>query len=177
MKRFLAFIGVFLAVIVQTSLLPHFSIRGFLPSVRLIIVFCWSLLGDYKEAIFWAVGGGVLLDLFSSLNFSIAMLSLLLVVLVLYLLTNTVFSFDKYYSRLWLAGLTSLFYYGITFAFSWLFYFIRFSGTKIDLSISVLWPILFGTVLNTLAILVVFPLIARYQKVIDEFTARLENKP
>ena len=176
MKRSLALLGIFLAAILQSSFLPHFSARGFLPSIILVVVFCWCLLGDYREALFWAIGGGVLLDIFSAVRLSTFMLSLLGVVLVLYLVTNTVISFEKYYSRLWLAGLMSLLYYGMIYLLSWLFCFVNFSETGINFSVDVLLLIFLGTVANMLLILIAYPIISRYQKKVTEFTANLESR-
>ncbi|NQV13307.1 MAG: hypothetical protein HQ530_03320 [Parcubacteria group bacterium] len=176
MKRLISLIGIFLVVIIQTSLLPHFSARGFLPSIILVVVFCWSLLGDYQEAVFWAIGGGALLDIFSSANFSVFMISLLLVVLMLYLISNTVVSFDKYYMRAWLCGLTSLIYCLLVVLLPWLLYIIFSPQAKIDLSAHVFLTMLISVIVNIAAMLIIFPLLAKYQKVINGFMASVKNR-
>ncbi|MBU1177723.1 hypothetical protein KJ903_00725 [Patescibacteria group bacterium] len=176
MKRFIALIGVFIAAILQVSFLPHFSTRGFLPSIIMVVVFCWCLLGDYQEAFFWAIGGGVLLDIFSSVKLSVFMISLLVIVLSLYLISNTAISFNKYYTRTWLCGLIAILYYGLIYFFSWLFSFISFAETGIGLSTTVFWSILLGTVANVLLMLIIYPLIAKYQKIINGFATSLASK-
>lgn len=62
----------------QTTVMPHFSIWGVMPDLMLLVVISWSLLRGSKEGLIWALGGGLMLDLLSGGPFGTASLALVL---------------------------------------------------------------------------------------------------
>jgi len=51
--------------ILQTSAMPSLSLSGVMPDLMLLVVVSWSLLRGTREALLWALGGGLLLELLS----------------------------------------------------------------------------------------------------------------
>ena len=69
-------------MILQSTLLPHFSLEGARPNLVLVLVCGWSLLRGPKEGSLWALIAGIALDLLSGAPFSLGTFSLLAVSLL-----------------------------------------------------------------------------------------------
>ncbi|HVO43543.1 MAG TPA: rod shape-determining protein MreD, partial [Aggregatilineales bacterium] len=61
--RYLSIPLLFIAVILQTTVIPEIRIGGGGPDLVLMMVISWGLLAEADEAIFWAVVGGIIQDL------------------------------------------------------------------------------------------------------------------
>ncbi|OGD67374.1 hypothetical protein A3F08_02620 [Candidatus Berkelbacteria bacterium RIFCSPHIGHO2_12_FULL_36_9] len=72
--------------------MPRFSYSGVYPDLILIIVFSLIFIGREDEAVFWALIGGVILDLFSPLRFGIFTFSMLILFLGVRYLVKHIFS-------------------------------------------------------------------------------------
>ena len=76
--RYLVLILIFfLAVIIQTSLLPFINIYGVKPNLVLILLLIWAIAKEFKNIWGLIILAGLFLDLFSGLFFGVSMLSLL----------------------------------------------------------------------------------------------------
>jgi rod shape-determining protein MreD len=51
--------------LLQCTLVPHFGVRGVVPSIVLIAVIDWGILRGMDEGLIWAFLGGLSLDVFS----------------------------------------------------------------------------------------------------------------
>jgi len=69
--------------ILQTSAMPSLLPWGIRPDLMLLVVVSWSLLRGTREGLVWALGGGLLLDLFSGGPLGAATISLALSNLVI----------------------------------------------------------------------------------------------
>jgi rod shape-determining protein MreD len=61
----LAIIVATLLAAIQTALLPHFPVMGHTIDLVLLVVIARSILNRQRDGLFWAIGGGLALDLFS----------------------------------------------------------------------------------------------------------------
>lgn len=93
MKFILIILLLFLAILLQTTLLTHLSIFGVLPNLILIIIILISLTNNWQKSLVSALFGGLLLDLFSGwplgpFSLSSAIISLILNFAKFYLFTR-----------------------------------------------------------------------------------------
>ncbi len=65
-RAYLVFPLMALLVILQSAVLPRFSIMGVVPQLMFLAVVAWGLLHGLREGIFWAFVAGVFVDLFSA---------------------------------------------------------------------------------------------------------------
>lgn len=65
-----------MGAIVQSTVLPFFSIWGLKVELVLLLVASWSMLRGLQEGVVWAIVGGIGLDLFSAAPFGTAVLAL-----------------------------------------------------------------------------------------------------
>ena len=69
-------IGLALAAIVQSVVLAHASVVGVKVDLVMLLVVAWSIRRGIAEGIFWAIVGGIAIDLLSTEPFGAAGLSL-----------------------------------------------------------------------------------------------------
>ncbi|MCB9127987.1 MAG: rod shape-determining protein MreD [Ardenticatenales bacterium] len=74
---------VLVAVLVQSTLLSRVELWGVHPNLVFVLVATWALLRGRREAIGWAVGGGLLFDLFSATPFGTFTVPMLIVTFLL----------------------------------------------------------------------------------------------
>jgi rod shape-determining protein MreD len=86
--------------IVQSSILPHFPIFGFVPILPFLVVVAWGLLRSPDEGVLWAFVAGFFLDLFSLSPLGSQSLAMMLAVIAV---TTVQRSLPP--SRLWLPAL------------------------------------------------------------------------
>ena len=67
----------FLAVLLQTSVAPHFSVMDVKPDFILILVVIWGVLRGLREALVGAVIGGILLDILGAAPPGVSTIALL----------------------------------------------------------------------------------------------------
>ncbi|MBN1964744.1 MAG: rod shape-determining protein MreD [Anaerolineae bacterium] len=78
------------AVIIQSTVMPEIRLGGAMPDLVYLLVLAWSLLAGFERGVTWALVGGVLQDLVSSLPLGTTALSLVLLTFVLSLLVGQV---------------------------------------------------------------------------------------
>lgn len=83
---------ILLAVILQISVMPKIAIFSGFPNLVFLAVLILIFVRRDKEALWWAGGGGILLDLFSPAHFGIYTLSLLVVYFLIFILVKRIFS-------------------------------------------------------------------------------------
>jgi rod shape-determining protein MreD len=68
-----------LIALLQVSLVPHFSVRGALPSIMLLLVVDWGILRGTDEGMLWAFIGGLCIDTLSGWPFGTSTVALVAV--------------------------------------------------------------------------------------------------
>jgi len=147
MKTFLIVLGLLLAAILQTSLLPFLALRGIIPNLVLVLILLLVIFKNFKEVWWLVILGGLFLDLFSGLPFGLVSLSLLITAYFINWFNRSIFSEAKFWIVLFLIGLASLFYNLVLFGLAKLF-------ILVDLNRQEIYPSLFS--LNFLADLFLF---------------------
>lgn len=69
----------FIAALLQSSLLPEFGLIAVRPDLVLTTVVIWAVLRGVREALPWGFAGGLMLDFFSGAPFGTATLALVVV--------------------------------------------------------------------------------------------------
>ncbi len=77
-----------LLAIVQTAVLPYFTLFGVVVQLPLLIVMSWTLLRGMEEGLLWAFVAGLSIDLFSIGPFGATALAYITAVLVISLLVS-----------------------------------------------------------------------------------------
>lgn len=68
-----------LAALLNAAVMPELRIGGGAPDMVFLLVLSWALLADVREALIWAVVGGVLQDVFSIVPLGTSALGLVVV--------------------------------------------------------------------------------------------------
>ena len=63
--------------LLQTTLVPYISLLGAKPNLQLLVVIGWTLIGGSREGLWWALIGGLWLDLLGGTPFGASALALL----------------------------------------------------------------------------------------------------
>jgi rod shape-determining protein MreD len=92
MKFIIQLILIIIAVILQISLVPKLALFGTFPNIILLIFLALLFIGRPQESLWWAGIGGILLDLASPSYFGIYTFSMLIVYVLVFYLTNRIFS-------------------------------------------------------------------------------------
>jgi rod shape-determining protein MreD len=74
--------GALLAV-VQAAFLPHFTLLGYTVDLVLLVVISRGILNGQRDAVIWAVAGGLGMDLLSAVPFGANTLAMIIVALVI----------------------------------------------------------------------------------------------
>jgi rod shape-determining protein MreD len=81
-------------VLLQSTVVPQFTVLGVHPDLPLIVVTAWSLLRGTEEGLLWALIGGVTMDFVSGAPFGMSTLPLLIVSFGAGLSQRGIFRFD-----------------------------------------------------------------------------------
>ena len=81
-------------VLLQTTVVPQFTLLGVHPDVLLVVVTAWSLLRGAEEGMLWALIAGVAMDIVSGAPFGMSTLPLLIVSFVSGFSQRGFFRFD-----------------------------------------------------------------------------------
>lgn len=84
--------------IIQASFMPFLKIFHVVPELALVVVIIWSILAGFKKSIFWALGFGIILDIFSGVNFGFFSISFLLVAFLTDFFVTTIFDKQDIFS-------------------------------------------------------------------------------
>jgi rod shape-determining protein MreD len=134
----------FMAVVIQSTILPRLGLADARLDLVLVLVVIWSALRSSEEALLWGLLGGAFVDLFSIAPFGVATLTLGVTALLASALGEQLRRTNGFLVLLLpplftiIANLLMLFVFQST-------------GWPIDLPSSVALVILPGTLLNTLA--------------------------
>lgn len=77
-----------LLAVLQTAVLPHFPLFGYVPQFPFLVALAWGLLRGMEEGVFWAFIAGFSLDLFSIAPNGVTALAFMAGVLAATLLTE-----------------------------------------------------------------------------------------
>lgn len=80
MSTYLGIPVLIMAAIIDAAVMPHFQIGGGSPELVFLLVMAWALLVDVREAMTWAVIGGLLRDGFSVAPLGTSALGMVMVV-------------------------------------------------------------------------------------------------
>jgi rod shape-determining protein MreD len=69
-----------IAALFNATVMPEFRVGGGAPDLVFMVVVCWALLSDVREALVWAAVGGMLQDWFSIAPLGTSALGLVIVV-------------------------------------------------------------------------------------------------
>ncbi len=97
--------------LLQTTLVPHISLWGAKPNLQLLVVIAWTLIGGSQEGLWWALIGGLWLDLLGGTPFGASALALLVSSYLVGVGASTIFR-ERLVIRI-LSGLTAGLVYGL----------------------------------------------------------------
>jgi rod shape-determining protein MreD len=80
--RYLSLPILFIAAIVQSTVVPEIRIGSGGPDLILMLVLSWTLLADIEEGLYWAIVGGILQDLINGVPTGTSALALVVVAFV-----------------------------------------------------------------------------------------------
>ncbi len=147
------------AVFLQTTLSPFVKISGVHPDLVLILVIGWVILRGLEEGLFWAVIGGLTLDVLSGAPFGVFTLSMVVVALATSLFHGRVF------------GSSIILPLSLTFPLSLLFnglvlLLLMLLGRPMDWSAAFFNILLPVAIFNTMVMVLVFPLLYLLNRVL-----------
>jgi cell shape-determining protein MreD len=126
-KTFIEFILILFIIILQISLPLNLNL------VLSIILFITIIL-NFRTALKWGLISGLLLDLYSPLNFGIITLTLFATILIVDALFNNFFTNRSFFSLIILGLSGNLIYNILIIVLNFVCYFLRFSDFSIDLN-------------------------------------------
>ena len=147
------------SVFLQTTLSPFIKISSVHPDLVLILVIGWVILRGLEEGLFWAVIGGLSLDILSGAPFGVFTLSMVVVALVTSLFHGRVF------------GSSIILPLSLTFPLSFLFnglvlLLLMILGRPIDWNAAFFNILLPVAIFNTMVMVLVFPLLYLLNRVL-----------
>jgi rod shape-determining protein MreD len=131
MKISLRIVAILLVTIIQITLIPKLSIWQAIPNLLLIIVLAQAILLYEKEGIWWAMIGGILLDLILPLRFGVWTISLLIIFFVTSRSIKAVFTDPGPLLSILIFFFASLIYQSIISLFVWQFNLLSITTTTI----------------------------------------------
>jgi rod shape-determining protein MreD len=177
MKTFLSALIIFLAVILQITILPKLTIWGVIPNLVLLLVICQSGIKGYKEGLVWAFYGGLLLDFFSPVNFGIWTASFLFISFIVSFVTKRILGKIDLFS-IAVISIISILIFDVTFlsvlkinilSFELIFNFIRFT-----------LPIYFAHIIfkeiiyNTILVIIIYLLLVRFNQWLKWYESKVK---
>lgn len=153
MNPYLLVLSLGLAALFQVSLLPTLAISGVAPNLLLVLVVGWALLRGTREALLWAVIGGLWLDLLSGGFFGLQTMSLAVVAYVAGLGGGTVFRAHLVLPVV-MTAIATLVYGTLQLVVFWIL------GRDLPTLDMVLRLLMIELIYNAVLVLFVFPLLA-----------------
>lgn len=155
MKNFFIFLILTLLVVLQTSFLPSIN---YLDNINLILILIFSfifILG-IKKALWWGLVGGLMLDLYSILNFGVITIALISSLVLTYFLFKNFFINRSFSSLIILITTATLFYNLILIILSKILKFINLNTYDIILTFQYFYSLIEKIIFNILLILIIF---------------------
>ncbi len=176
MKFFISIVILIALIFLQVSLLPHFEILHTIPSLIFIIAIAWCIAGNFKEAIFWGVAGGIILDLFSPFYFgTIALANLGIIMIVYFIMPNFINNDDKF--SIVAVGVIATFIYNFLLIFLILISRLaRLSAMIQPLNFQFILSVFIQAVLNTIILLLIYNFIKSIQSIKVYYEQRRQIK-
>ncbi len=94
MNAYLTIAALVIVAMLQSTVMPRIMALGVHPDLMLLVVTSWTLLRGAQEGMFWALVGGIAIDLFSGAPFGVYTLSLLVASFLSSLGERNVFRLD-----------------------------------------------------------------------------------
>jgi rod shape-determining protein MreD len=159
MYTFISLVILVGAALLQTTLSPFVKISGVHPDLVLVLVIGWVILRGLEDGLFWAVVGGLSLDVLSGAPFGIFTLLLVVIALVTSLFHGRVF------------GSSIILPLSLTFPLSLLFnglalLFLMLLGRPIDWGAAFFHILLPVAIFNTMVMMLIFPLLYLLNRVL-----------
>ena len=147
------------AAFLQTTLSPFMKISGVHPDLVLLLVISWVILRGLEEGLFWAVVGGLSLDILSGAPFGAFTFSMVVVALLTSLFHGRIF------------GSSIILPLSLTFPLSLLFnglvlLLLMVLGRPMDWSAAFFNILLPVAIFNTMVMVLVFPLLYLLNRVL-----------
>lgn len=176
MRITISIISLIFLAFLQISFLPNFLIFGAIPNLVLIVTIAWCIAGNYKEAIFWGIAGGIILDLFSPFYFGIISLSNLAVIAVIYFITQNFINNDDKASVVFVCAIATFLY-----NFFLIFFILIAKLFKLDdiiqpFNLGFLLSIFIQIIFNTIIISLIYNFIKSIQEIENYYEQRRQIK-
>lgn len=97
MKNLINIVLIYIAVVLQISLMPAISFYQGMPNIILLVATSLAMINRREEALWWIILGGILLDIISAGYFGIYTLSFLAIYFMTYFLVKKIFTEPSIY--------------------------------------------------------------------------------
>lgn len=156
-KFFINSILIIILVILQLSFFNSFDYPINILNIFLPVIIFIAIIFNYQLALYWSFFAGLLLSLFSILNFGIILISLILTVIIINFLFANFFTNKSLYSLLILGSFSLIIYNFLILVISLPLYFLRFNKFFFSLNwsyiMNLFWQILFALFILTVMFL------------------------
>lgn len=172
MRLAISILSLVIIVFLQASFLPSLEVFSVIPNLIFIITIAWCIAGNYKEAIFWAALGGILLDLFSPFYFGIIALSNLSSLIIIYLIIKNFLNNDDKISVAAIGVISTVLYNFFLVLFILIAKLTKLSDITLLLNWEFILILIFKIFLNSIILILIYDFI----KSIHEFQAYHEQR-
>lgn len=167
MGRYLGIPLLALAAILNTTVMAQFRLGGGAPDLVFLLVMSWALLADVREAMLWAVIGGLMQDSLSIAPWGASSIGLVAVAFVADAAFGDVSRRNVLIPPLVAAAGTVVYHLGMLAA-------LRFSGTSVPVSTGLSYVTFPTVIYNVILSIPVFRLIGVLHQMLQPRRVRLE---
>ncbi|MDD3887211.1 MAG: rod shape-determining protein MreD [Patescibacteria group bacterium] len=176
MRIAISIISLILLAFLQISFLPNFIILGSIPNLILIVAIAWCIAGNFKEAIFWGIAGGIILDLFSPFYFGIISLTNLAVISLVYFIAKNIINSDDRISVAAICAIATLLYNFFLIFFILIAKLVKLDDLIQPFNFSFLLTIFVQMIFNTIIISLIYNYVKSIQEVENYYEQRRQIK-
>ncbi|MFA6296166.1 MAG: rod shape-determining protein MreD [Patescibacteria group bacterium] len=176
MRIAISIISLIILSFLQISFLPNFVILGSVPNLILIVAISWCIVGNFKEAIFWGIAGGIILDLFSPFYFGIISLSNIAIIAAIYFIVKNIINSDDRVSVAAICAIATLLYNFFLIFFILIANLVKLDNLIQPLSFQFLLSIFVQIIFNTILISLVYNYIKSIQEIESYYEQRRQIK-
>lgn len=124
-----------LLAVVQTAILPHFPILGYVPQLLFLVALAWGSLRGVNEGLLWGFIAGFCQDLFSTIPMGITSLAFVLAIFVV-IMAAQIFPSNRFFLPMMQAAIATFIYLLLHF------FLLRVMGYGVDVTTAVtLFPL------------------------------------